>query len=180
MVAAGDRARWSEKRKLKINGSCASLVDYADDLIEGHEDLDRWPDKVRLMAGKLDRPLEGFAAEIPVRWRRAGGVRRGDRGLHHPPRSTLFGCASFVLAVAADHPLADKVAATDPKAAEFVAECRRGAVSEAAVEAAEKAGYDTGLSVAHPFDPTRTVPVWIANFVLMDYGTGAIFGCPAQ
>jgi leucyl-tRNA synthetase len=91
---------------------------------------------------------------------------------------TLFG-AAFV-GVAADHPLAAEVAARSPEAAAFVDACRRGAVSEAEIETAEKLGFDTGLRVRHPFDPALDLPVWIANFILMDYGTGAIFGCPAH
>ena len=91
---------------------------------------------------------------------------------------TLFGM-SF-LAVAAEHPLAAAAAANDPAAAEFIAECRRMGTSEVAIEQAEKRGYDTGFRVAHPFIAGASFPVWIANFVLMEYGTGAIFGCPAH
>ena len=91
---------------------------------------------------------------------------------------TLFGM-SF-LALAPEHPLAAAVAARDPAAAAFVAECRRLGTSEAVIEAAEKEGYDTGLRVRHPFIEGASFPVWIANFVLMEYGTGAIFGCPAH
>ncbi len=76
--------------------------------------------------------------------------------------------------------MAEQIAAADPKAAAFVAECRKGGASEADIETAEKLGYRTGLKVAHPFDPETRLPVWIANFILMDYGTGAIFGCPAH
>ncbi len=89
---------------------------------------------------------------------------------------TLFGM-SF-LAVAPEHPLAAHVAAASPDAAAFVAECRSLGTSEAAIETAEKRGFNTGLRVAHPFIPDITHPVWIANFVLMEYGTGAVFGCP--
>ena len=91
---------------------------------------------------------------------------------------TLFGM-SFV-ALAPDHPLAAAVAHRDEAAAAFIAECQRLGTSEAAIETAVKRGYDTGLFIHHPFAPARLVPVWIANFVLMDYGTGAIFGCPAH
>ena len=84
------------------------------------------------------------------------------------------------LALAPEHPLSAAVAARDPKAAAFVAECRRMGTCEAAIETAEKRGYDTGLRVRHPFLKDATFPVWIANFVLMEYGTGAIFGCPAH
>ncbi len=89
---------------------------------------------------------------------------------------TLFGM-SF-LALAAEHPVAAAAAAASPAVAAFVAECRSMGTSEAVIEQAEKRGIDTGLRVAHPFLPGQTFPVWVANFVLMDYGTGAIFGCP--
>ena len=91
---------------------------------------------------------------------------------------TLYGM-SF-LALAPEHPLAAAVAAGDPAAAAFIADCRRLGTSEAVIEAADKHGYDTGLRVRHPFIEGATHPVWIANFVLMDYGTGAIFGCPGH
>jgi leucyl-tRNA synthetase len=90
----------------------------------------------------------------------------------------LFG-ARFV-AIAANHPLAAELAAGNPALTEFIAECNRMGTSEAAIESAEKKGCATGLSVVHPFDPAWTLPVYVANFVLMDYGTGAVFGCPAH
>src|SRR5439155_6924550 len=91
---------------------------------------------------------------------------------------TLFG-ASF-LALSPHHPLAQDLADKDPKLAEFIAECDRLGTSEAVIEAAEKRGYRTALEAVHPLDPSRRVPVYVANFVLMEYGTGAIFGCPAH
>ena len=91
---------------------------------------------------------------------------------------TIFG-ASFV-AVAADHPLAQALASDQPEVAEFVAELKRGGTKAAEIETAEKRGFDTGLTVHHPMEPVRSLPVWIANFVLMDYGTGAVFGVPAH
>ena len=91
---------------------------------------------------------------------------------------TLFG-ASFI-AVAANHPLALAVAENSKEAADFIAECAKLGTSEAAVETAEKRGFDTGLSVEHPLLSGKTLPIHIANFVLMEYGTGAIFGCPAH
>src|SRR6185369_1200664 len=91
---------------------------------------------------------------------------------------TIFG-ASFV-AIAASHPISLAVAATDPKAAEFVAECQRGGTSLAEIEAAEKKGYGTLIEAVHPLDPNWRLPIYIANFVLMDYGTGAIFGVPGH
>ncbi|MEC7245392.1 MAG: leucine--tRNA ligase, partial [Pseudomonadota bacterium] len=91
---------------------------------------------------------------------------------------TLYG-ASFV-AVAANHPLAIAIANDDAEAATFLAECAKLGTSEAAVETAEKKGFDTGLTVQHPLIGDCRLPVYIANFVLMEYGTGAIFGCPAH
>jgi leucyl-tRNA synthetase len=164
-----------EKRKL--NQWFLRITDYADELLEGLKTLERWPDKVRLMQenwigrSKGLRMTFGFAGAAPAGFE--GGVE-----VYTTRPDTLFG-ASF-LAIAPDHPLAQALAETDPKAADFIAECRRGGASEAEIEAGEKKGYDTGLTAALPFEPGRSVPVWIANFVLMDYGTGAIFGCPAH
>src|SRR5207237_2525041 len=90
----------------------------------------------------------------------------------------LFG-ASFV-AVATAHPIAQAVAASNAEAAAFVAECKAGGTSAAEVETAEKKGFKTALEVVHPLDPEWRLPVYIANFVLMDYGTGAIFGVPGH
>jgi leucyl-tRNA synthetase len=152
------------------------ITQYADDLIEGLKGLDRWPDKVRLM----QENWIGKSRGLQLKFHFSGAAPAGFEGIevYTTRPDTLFG-ASF-LAVAADHPLARDVAAHDPKAAEFIELCKQGGVSAADIEAGEKLGYDTGLTVAHPFDPGRTLPVWIANFVLMDYGTGAIFGCPAH
>ena len=111
-----------------------------------------------------------------VEWRIAGRDRKLEIFTTRP--DTLFG-ASFV-ALSPHHPLVDELAAKDPRVAAFVAECDRAGTSEAAIEAAEKIGHDTGLVAEHPLQPGRMVPVWIANFILMDYGTGAIFGCPAH
>jgi leucyl-tRNA synthetase len=90
---------------------------------------------------------------------------------------TIYG-ASF-MAIAADHPLAKELAAKDPAIAAFCDQCRRAGTSLAALETAEKTGLKTAVNVVHPLDPDWTVPVYVANFVLMDYGTGAIFGCPS-
>ena len=111
--------------------------------------------------------------------------RRGPRGastkgleVYTTRPDTLFG-ASFV-GIAPGHPLAERLAAADPKAAAFIAQCAQGGTSEADIEAGEKLGYNTGLEVEHPFIPGQRLTVWIANFILMDYGTGAIFACPAH
>ncbi len=151
------------------------ITDYADDLIEGLKTLDRWPEKVRVMQenwiGRSSGLRLTFAFATP-------DAPTEGIAVYTTRPDTLYG-ASFV-AVAPDHPLAEALGARDQAAAAFVAECRRGGTSEAAIEAAEKKGYFTGLEVKHPFDPNWRLPVWIANFILMDYGTGAIFGCPAH
>ena len=164
-----------EKRKL--NQWFLRITDYADDLIEGLKTLDRWPEKVRLMQENWIGRSQGLRFSFP--W--AGAAPAGfDDGLqvYTTRPDTLYG-ASFV-GIAPDHPLAEQLAAADPKVAAFIAECRKGGASEAEIETAEKIGYETGLLVSHPFDPDWKLPVWIANFILMDYGTGAIFACPAH
>ncbi len=152
-----------------------SITQYAPELLASLDRMDRWPERVRTMQKNwighstgaqlrfsLTRP-EADIAEIEVY------TTRPD---------TLFGM-SFV-ALAPEHPLSAAIAARNPGAEKFIAECRQLGTSEAVIETAEKQGFDTGLSVAHPFLPGKTYPVWIANFVLMEYGTGAIFGCPAH
>ena len=150
------------------------ITDYADALIDGLKTLDRWPDKVRVMQENWIGRSTGLRLSF------AFAEPRAEEGLsvYTTRPDTLYG-ASFV-AVAPDHPLAQDVAATSPAAAAFIAECRKGGTSEAVIEAGEKKGFDTGLEVIHPFDASWRLPVWIANFILMDYGTGAIFGCPAH
>ena len=164
-----------EKRKL--NQWFLRITDYADDLIEGLKSLDRWPDKVRLMQENWIGRSKGLKFAFPWASAPPAGFEAGLNVYTTRP-DTLFG-ASFV-GVAPDHPLAEQLAAADPKVADFIAQCRKGGASAAEIETAEKIGLDTGLTVAHPFDPTWKLPVWIANFILMDYGTGAIFACPAH
>jgi leucyl-tRNA synthetase len=164
-----------EKRKL--NQWFLRITDYADQLTDDLAGLDRWPEKVRVM----QENWIGRSKGLRLAFRFEGEAPEGfDAGLevYTTRPDTLFG-ASFV-GVSPDHPLAEQAAARDPAAAAFVAECRKGGASQAEIDTAEKLGFDTGLKVQHPFDATRTLPVWIANFILMDYGTGAIFGCPAH
>ncbi|MDO9586557.1 MAG: leucine--tRNA ligase [Brevundimonas sp.] len=164
-----------EKRKL--NQWFLRITDYADDLIEGLRELEgRWPDKVRLM----QENWIGRSRGLQMTWRWAGDApAAAPDGLeiYTTRPDTLFG-ASF-MGVAPDHPVARALAETDPAAAAFVAECRKGGSTQAEIEQAEKIGFDTSLKVIHPFDG-REVSVWIANFILSEYGTGAIFGCPAH
>ena len=164
-----------EKRRL--NQWFLRITDYADQLTDDLRTLDRWPEKVRVMQENWIGRSRGlkfafaFAAPIPAGFE--GGLE-----VYTTRPDTLFG-ASFV-GIAPDHPLAAQIAEGRPEAAAFIALCKRGGASQAEIDTAEKLGFDTGLAVQHPFDPDRTLPVWIANFILMDYGTGAIFGCPAH
>jgi len=163
-----------EKRKL--NQWFLRITDYADDLIEGLKDLDRWPDKVRLM----QENWIGRSKGLQMTWAWAGEAPAASPDgleIYTTRPDTLFG-ASF-MGIAPDHPIAKALADADPKVAAFVAECRKGGASQADIDQAEKIGWDTGLTVVHPFDG-REVGVWIANFILSEYGTGAIFGCPAH
>jgi leucyl-tRNA synthetase len=151
------------------------ITEFADDLLEGLAGLDQWPDKVRLM----QENWIGKSRGLQFRFRLAeaiGGI--GEVEVYSTRPDTIFG-ASFV-AIAAGHPIAQAVAATDPKAAKFIAECQRGGTSIAEIEAAEKTGYRTAIEAVHPLDEDSRVPVYNANFVLMDYGTGALFGSPGH
>jgi leucyl-tRNA synthetase len=159
-----------ERRKL--NQWFLKITAFADELLDGLEHLEAWPDKVRLM----QENWIGRSRGLKFRFKVAGTDDTLEVFTTRP--DTLFG-ASFA-AIAADHPLAERLAADNPQLAAFIAECRAGGTSAEEIETAEKKGFDTGLAVVHPFDPAWTLPVFVANFVLMDYGTGAIFGCPAH
>jgi leucyl-tRNA synthetase len=148
------------------------ITAYAEELRQALNGLDRWPAKVRVMQEKWIGRSDGARAQF----RLAG--REGAIEVFTTRPDTLFG-ASFI-ALAADHPLAGELAATDPGLAAFIAECRRTATTEEALETLEKQGYRTQLDALHPFDPSWKLPVYVANFVLMEYGAGAIFGCPAH
>ena len=163
-----------EKRKL--NQWFLRITQYADDLIDGLADLDRWPDKVRLMQENWIGRSKGL--QMTFAWAGTAPAAAPDGLEIYTTRpDTLFG-ASF-MGIAPDHPIARAMAEADPQVAAFVAECRAGGTSTADIEQAEKIGWNTGLKVVHPFDG-REISVWIANFILSEYGTGAIFGCPAH
>ena len=148
---------------------------FAEELLAGLDTLDRWPEKVKVMQRNWIGRSEGLLVRFALG---ANALGQGEVEVYTTRPDTLFG-AKF-LAIAADHPLAAAAAERDPELAAFVAEIRSLGTSVAAIETAEKRGFDTGLTVAHPFDPDWHLPVYVANFVLMDYGTGAIFGCPAH
>ncbi len=152
------------------------ITDFADDLLSELDNLDRWPEKVRLMQSNWIGKSEG----LQVRWEidpTTSPEGFSDIEVYTTRPDTLFG-ASF-LAIAADHPLALEIAKSNSELDTFCQECRRAGTSAAALETAEKHGFDTGVKVAHPFNKDWKLSVYVANFVLMEYGTGAIFGCPS-
>ncbi len=153
------------------------ITAYADDLLEGLDTLDRWPEKVRLMQKNWIGKSEGLLMQFEL----AGNEEHqtpGTLDVFTTRHDTIFG-ATFC-AIAPNHRLAQSLAEADPDLRGFIAECQRMGTSEEAIERAEKKGYDTGLKAVHPFRPDTTLRVFVANFVLMEYGTGAIFGCPAH
>lgn len=152
------------------------ITDFAQDLLDELDNLDQWPEKVRLMQKNWIGRSEGLS----LRWETvADTAPEGfpEVTVYTTRPDTLFG-ASF-LAIAADHPLAKAISEKNAAVQEFCDECRRQGTSLAALETAEKRGIDTGVKVTHPLDPNWQLPVYVANFVLMEYGTGAIFGCPS-
>ncbi|WP_296574040.1 leucine--tRNA ligase [Phreatobacter sp.] len=152
------------------------ITDYSDDLLTALDGLDRWPDKVRLMQKNWIGRSEG----LMIRWALKDGTApagHAELEIYTTRPDTLFGAA--FMAIAPDHPLARAAAEANPELAAFSDECRRMGTSVATLETAEKLGFDTGIKAIHPFDPAWEVPVYVANFILMDYGTGAIFGCPS-
>ncbi|MCG8443409.1 MAG: leucine--tRNA ligase [Caulobacterales bacterium] len=155
------------------------ITAYADDLLTGIQELDRWPDKVRLMQENWIGKSRGAQVRFPFHPATPPPKDYEGDGLEvfTTRPDTLFG-ASF-LAVAPDHELTKLLARKDRKLKTFVKKCAQLGTSEEAIEKADKLGYYTGLQVAHPLVPGWEIPVWVANFVLASYGTGAIFGSPA-
>jgi len=162
----------ADVEKRKLSQWFLKITAYADELLAALGTLDRWPEKVRLM----QENWIGKSAGARIKFNLAGQGNAVEVFTTRP--DTLFG-ASFI-AISANHPLATELAKKDARLADFIAACNRSGTSEVAVETAEKLGYDTGLKVEHVFDAAWHLPVYVANFVLMDYGTGAIFGCPAH
>jgi leucyl-tRNA synthetase len=159
-----------EKRKL--SQWFLKITDFAEELLEGLDTLDQWPDKVRLMQENWIGKSKG----VRLRFDLSDGSDSIDVYSTRP--DTIFG-ASF-LAIACDHPIAQEMAARRHALEVFIEECRKGGTTAAEIETAEKLGFDTGLTVDHPLLPGDKLPVFVANFVLMDYGTGAVMGVPAH
>jgi leucyl-tRNA synthetase len=150
---------------------------FSDDLLASLDRLDRWPEKVRLMQrnwiGRSEGLLVRFALDPET-------TPSGEDELEvfTTRHDTLFG-AKF-MALSPDHPLTAAAAAKNPALASFIAECKRQGTAQELIDTAEKQGFDTGMLALHPFDPHWKLPVYVANFVVMEYGTGAIFGCPGH
>lgn len=162
----------AEVERRKLSQWFLKITDFADELIDGLGSLENWPDKVKLMQENWIGRSQGLRCNFKF-----VGSDDGIEVFTTRP-DTMFG-ASFV-AVAADHPVAQKAAENSPRLQAFIAECKKGGTTAEEIEKAEKLGFDTGLSVTHPLDKAWKLPVYVANFVLMDYGTGAVFGCPAH
>ncbi|WP_170364914.1 leucine--tRNA ligase [Ruegeria arenilitoris] len=148
------------------------ISEFSEELLDALDTLDNWPAKVRLM----QENWIGKSRGLEFSFERTDG--NAPITVYTTRPDTLLG-ASFV-GISPDHPIAKQLEAENPEVAEFVAECRKGGTTEEAIETGEKLGFDTGIRVKHPLDPNWELPVWIANFILMDYGTGAIFACPAH
>jgi leucyl-tRNA synthetase len=148
------------------------ITDYAEELLQGLDTLSNWPEKVRLMQERWIGKSHGAVVEFKLT------TQAETIPVFTTRPDTLFG-AAFV-AISPSHPLSVACAKTDLKLAEFLKECNAQGTSEAAIEQQEKKGYKTPLTVQHPFVENAELPVYVANFVLMEYGTGAVFGCPAH
>lgn len=161
----------------EMNQWVFKITKYSQELLDALDGLDRWPDKVRLMQrnwiGRSEGLLVRFALDAATT-----PAGQSELKIFTTRPDTLFG-AKF-MAIAADHPLALAAAARNPKLAEFIAEVKRIGTAQEIIDTAEKQGFDTGIRAVHPFDPSWKLPVYVANFVLIEYGTGAIFGCPAH
>ncbi|MDP1729990.1 MAG: leucine--tRNA ligase [Devosia sp.] len=152
------------------------ISDYSEELLAGLDGLDGWPEKVRIMQRNWIGKSEGLRLLFELVADAYAGQQNIEVFTTRP--DTIFG-ASFI-ALSPDHPLAERLAARDEELAEFIAEFRRQGTATETLEKAEKLGHFSGLHVKHPVRDGEVLPVYIANFVLMDYGTGAIFGCPAH
>ncbi|WP_370178091.1 leucine--tRNA ligase [Alteriqipengyuania sp.] len=161
----------AEVEKRKLNQWFLKITDFAPELLEGLESLDKWPEKVRLMQENWIGKSRGLQF--------AFDISNGEKLEVYSTRpDTIYG-ASFV-AVAADHPIAQALASEDAEAAAFIEKCKRGGTTAADLETAEKLGYRTQLTAQHPLIEDCELPLFIANFVLMDYGTGAVMGVPGH
>jgi leucyl-tRNA synthetase len=154
-----------------------AITKFAAPLLEALDKLDRWPEKVRVMQKNWIGRSEGLLVRFALD---PASAPNGETELEvfTTRPDTLFG-AKF-MALAPDHPLAAAAAKHNPALAEFIEQCKHRGTAQAEIETAEKLGFDTGIRVRHPFEAAWELPVYVANFIVMEYGTGAIFGCPAH
>jgi leucyl-tRNA synthetase len=153
------------------------ITEFADDLLDSLSSLERWPDKVRLMQDRWIGRSEGMRVLFELE-NVPSGIPSDVLEIYTTRPDTLFG-ASFC-AISIDHPLAKASTERNPALADFITECRRRGTTLEEIETGEKLGFDTGITARHPFIANLDIKIFVANFVLMEYGTGAIFGCPAH
>jgi leucyl-tRNA synthetase len=153
------------------------ITAFAQDLLDSLDKLERWPEKVRVMQKNWIGRSEGLAVRFALDPKTTPNGE-SELEVFTTRQDTLFG-AKF-MALSPDHPLAAAAAKKNPTLAAFIAECKRHGTAQEIIDTAEKQGFDTGMKAIHPFDPNWKLPVYVANFILMEYGTGAIFGCPAH
>jgi len=165
----------AEVEQRKLSQWFLRISDMAEDLLDGLQSLDRWPEKVITMQSNWIGRSEGLRMRFELE---GEGAPADGLAVYTTRPDTLFG-ASFC-AVAPDHPLAQELAGSDPKLAAFIDDCRKSGTSAEDLETAEKMGFELSLRAKHPFIDGHELPIYVANFILMDYGTGAIFGCPAH
>ncbi len=166
----------TEVEQLELTQWFFKISDFSEELLEAIDDLDEWPAKVKLMQSNWIGRSRGAKIKFPLVEKTGTNA---DKLICFSTRpDTLYG-ASF-MAIAAEHPIALEMAKSNSDLESFIKECRKIGTSAADIETAEKQGFDLGLTVAHPFIEGKTLPVYAANFVLMDYGTGAVFGCPSH
>ncbi|MEQ8257346.1 MAG: leucine--tRNA ligase, partial [Roseovarius confluentis] len=162
----------AEVEKRELTQWFFKISDFSGELLEALDGLENWPAKVRLMQENWIGKSRGI--EIPF-----ARTDAGDPIICYSTRPDTMRGASFI-AISPEHPVSRELAKDNPELAAFIAETRKMDTTEAAMEKAEKKGMDTGITVRHPVWPDKELPVWVGNFVLMDYGTGAVFGCPAH
>ena len=158
--------------KKKMNGWFLKISDFADDLLNEIDNLKSWPDRVKTMQKNWIGKSKGATINFKVidsDYNIKVFTTRPD---------TIFG-ATFI-AISPQHPLALEITKKDKKALTFIKFCEKQSTSEIDIEKAEKFGYETSLTTSHPFKNNVKLKIFIANFILMDYGSGAIFGCPAH
>ncbi len=167
----GWRSGATVERK-KLQQWFLKVSDFAEDLLQGLSELKGWPDAVKSMQEKWIGKSEGAKIFFEIE----GREERLEVFSTRP--DTIFGAA--FCAIAPNHPIAEELAKKDTALQEFLSDCNKISTSQEALDKAEKKGYDSGLKIKHPFLAGQTIPLYVANFVLMDYGSGAVFGCPAH